>query len=620
MLDPAAQQDPYSAAPLPESVGSLPDKPGVYLMKNAAKKIIYIGKAKSLVKRVRSYFTGVKDIKTRILMQNVADVETIITRNEYEALLLENSLIKQWAPRFNINLKDGKSYPVIRVTNEQYPRVFRTRRLIFDGSSYFGPFPNAGGLDLYLELIEKLFPLRKCRGKLKKRQHPSAGHPCLYYHIGRCSAPCTGKIGREEYAKLVEEIKQLLSGRTKQLIQGLTRKRDEAARSLEFERAALLRDQMQIIEGFTEGQRVIDYIEETRDYVGYAAEDNLCSFVVLKMREGSLVDKEVFRTEVYSDPEEALGQFILQYYTKIHNPPSVVYLPPGSDPEALSAYLSDLLRRRIKLTVSRWRRHSKLINMASENARQDILARSREKEQTENLRQLSRVLGLAKTPVRIEGFDIAHLSGQDTVASMVSFSNGKPDKKSYRHFKLRTLKGKIDDYEAMREIIARRYSRVLNEGLDRPDLILVDGGKGQVSAALSVLESLGLRDIPLAGLAKEKEEIFLPDRSEPIVLAEGSAALQVLQAVRNESHRFATGFHKRLRNKRATQSIFEEVRGIGKRKSQRLLEAFGSFGKILNSSPEDLMKKGGLNRDTALALVEMLKRKQESGRSGLLCD
>ncbi len=589
---------------------SLPDKPGVYLMKNAAKRIIYIGKAKSLKKRVQSYFTGIKDIKTKILMDNVDDVETIITRSDYEALLLENNLIKQWKPRFNIDLKDGKSYPVIRITAEPYPRVFRTRRIFFDGSQYFGPYPHATQLDLYLKLIEKLFPLRKCRGRLKKRDYP-----CLYYHIGRCSAPCCGRIDRREYNQMVDQIRDLLSGKTDSLIADLIAQRDKAAENLDFERAALIRDQINTIIEFSQGQQIIDRRSQARDYIGYAAHDTLCSFVILKMREGSLAGRETFRTEVYSETQEALNQFVIQYYSKKQNPPGRIYLRGTREIKSLSVYLSESLSKTVSIVFRPRGDDAKILDMAEENAREDLTAWDREEEDVAKLANVKEALGLKGVPKRIEGFDISHLAGKHTVASMVSFYNGRPDKSSYRYFKIRSLKGKVDDYEAMREVIARRYTRVLNENLERPDLILVDGGKGQVSAAQSILESLGLSNLPLIGLAKEREEIFKPDSSEPIVLPEGSASLRIIQAVRDESHRFATGFHKRLRDAQMTQSILEEITGIGKRRSQRLLRAFGSLDAILNSSPEELMKEAGVTRDTAASLIEYLRQREEAGFS-----
>jgi excinuclease ABC subunit C len=543
-------------------------------------------------------------------MESVDDVETIITRSDYEALLLENNLIKQWKPRFNINLKDGKSYPVIRITAEPYPRVFRTRRIFFDGSQYFGPYPHAGQLDLYLKLIEKLFPLRKCRGRLKKRDFP-----CLYYHIGRCSAPCCGKTDRRDYNKMVDQIRDLLSGKTDALIADLTAQRDRAAKKLDFERAALIRDQINTIVEFSQGQQIIDRRSQARDYIGYAAHDTLCSFVILKMREGSLAGRETFRTEVYSETQDALNQFVIQYYSKNQNPPGRVYLRGTNEIKSLSSFLSESLSKSVSVVFRPRGDDRKILDMAEENALEDLMAWDREQEDVAKLANVKEALGLQRVPKRIEGFDISHLAGKHTVASMVSFYNGRPDKSSYRYFKIRSLKGKVDDYEAMREVIARRYTRVLNENLERPDLILVDGGKGQVNAAQSILESLGLPNLALIGLAKEREEIFKPNSSEPIVLSEGSPSLRIIQAVRDESHRFATGFHKRLRDGQMTQSILEEIAGIGRRRSQRLLRAFGSLDAILNSSPEEITKKAGVTRDTAASLIEYLRQREDAGFS-----
>jgi excinuclease ABC subunit C len=598
-----------SVAILADKVRDFPDKPGVYLMKNARKKIIYIGKARSLKKRVRSYLSGEKDLKTRVLMGHAVDVEIIITNNEYEAFLLENNLIKQWHPQFNIDLKDGKSYPVIRITPDEYPRIFRTRRIVFDGSLYFGPYPNAGQLDAYLKVIEKLFPLRKCRGKLKPREHP-----CLYYHIGRCAAPCCGLISREEYLAQVGRIKKLLSGRTKALINELSQQMRIASGDLDFEKAARFRDQIETVGEIAQGQQVVDRDLKARDYLGYVEKDTLASFAVLQMRNGKLVGREIFRVEVYSKPKDALSQFLVQYYSKTHNPPAVVHLPKEAEEAgSLSAYLSEHLSQSISLKKTGARgggkNHRKILQMARENAEEDILERDREKRYIEDLESLRTALHMHKLPRRVEGFDISHLAGQDTVASMVSFLNGRPDKGSYRYFKLRTLDGKIDDYEAMREIIARRYTRVVNEELEKPDLILVDGGKGQVSAASSVLMALGLSQIPLAGLAKEHEAVYLPSSDIPIMFEENSRALKVLQAVRDESHRFATGYQKRLRARRLGVSVLEEVRGIGKRRSQKLLRTFGTLQNILRSSPEDVAKRAGISIEVALGIHAHLERR-----------
>jgi excinuclease ABC subunit C len=603
-------------AKLQERVHDLPEKPGVYLFKDHTRRIIYVGKAKSLNKRVRSYFTAGRDIKTRILVDNASDVEVIVTKNEYDALLLENTLIKQWNPRFNINLKDGKSYPVIRITADKWPRVFRTRRLVFDGSSYYGPYPQAGRLDLYLNLVDKLFPLRKCRGPLKPRRHP-----CLYYHIGRCTAPCARLTTQEEYAANVEKIRKLLGGRVDELVKDLEAAMHAASARMDYEKAAVIRDQVRAIRDLTPDNQVVDVVErahpgEDRDYLGFAGRENWGSFVILQVRDGQMTGKEVYRSEVYSSDEEAIVEFLLQYYGK--HPDSgrqtvQVHLPLllKDQSEDLAATLAEIRRgvRPLDLRFPQRGKHRKILALATENAEQDVLLHGEDHEATSSLEDLRSALELPRVPRRIEGFDIAHLGGTDTVASMVSFAGGRPEKSAYRHFNLRSLKGRIDDYAAMREIVARRYMRVINEKLDPPDLILVDGGKGQVSAARSVLESLGLGDIPLAGLAKENEEIYRPGVRDAIVLDRSSRALRLLQAVRDESHRFATSFQRRKRTRRLSHLTLEEVSGIGRKRSLQLLERFGSVEAIADTSPEELAREARVSQDTAVRLLAFLKER-----------
>jgi excinuclease ABC subunit C len=647
---------------LVNKIKHLPNKPGVYLMKNSAGSIIYVGKAKELKKRVQSYFSRDKDIKTEVLTKKIADIEVIITRNEMQALITENNLIKKNQPKYNINLKDGKTYPVIRMTAEKFPRIFRTRRLVFDGSAYFGPFPKAEEIDTYLALIEKLFHLRKCRGPLKKR-----AHPCIYYHIARCSAPCAGLISQEDYSRIVEKIKKLLRGDAKELIKELSRQMKGAADDLEFEKAALFRDQYNAVQHIAELQKLSLDSGATSDYIGMAIRDKFASFVVLKVRSGKVVGKEVFKTHMYSSQKDAISQFVLQYYARIHELPRQIFLPdfaeqelvrvleenlmsadqaaPGSaaevaggEAEAAAAIYTTIEaaggeaetaaaagaatqtaaeaegkaaaadgtaeepqktsgRPRIKVTIPKRGRHAAMIKMAVMNAEQDLRITS-----LDSLVELKIALGLPDIPVRIEGFDIAHLGGSHTVASMVCFVNGRPEKASYRKFKIKTLDGAVDDYEAMREVVARRYSRVLNEELPLPDLILIDGGKGQLHAALEVLKTLDLDMVPITGLAKREEELFLPERKTPLVLSRDSLALKVLQAVRDESHRFATSFHKKLRQKKAVVSLLEKFDGIGKVKARMLLAAFGSLQAIAGAPSRDLARVAHISRVKAEGL------------------
>ncbi|MFW5714831.1 MAG: excinuclease ABC subunit UvrC [bacterium] len=592
-------------------VREFPQKPGVYLMKNSQGRIIYIGKAKNLKKRVGSYFTGTQPVKTRVLVSKIRNIEYIVTQNEYEALLLENNLIKKNDPRYNINLKDGKSYPSIRVTNEDFPRIFRTRRIIQDGSTYFGPFTNVEKIDMYLELIEKLFPLRKCRGPVKKR-----AHPCLYYHIGRCSSPCTGKISKTDYMKHVEGAKQLLSGETDDLIQDLEKQMSQAARDLNYEKAAELRDTIEAVKTVGESQEVVDFNYEKRDYVAAAQRDTLCSFVVFQMRGGKMTGRDMYRAESFGGEEDAFSEFFFRYYgesqSKGSSFPDVIYTSTSADVELLQRFFREELHMEIEVKAPQDDRHSKILKMALQNAMQDVERRLKSVANIPGLEELKSVLALRKLPRRIEGFDIAQLSGKHPVASLVSFYNGNPDKKNYRRFHIKTLNGKIDDYEAIREAVARRYTRVLNENLEKPDLIVIDGGRGQLNAAKGILDALGLDKIPVIGLAKQFEEIFTVEREEPIRLPEGAEGLRVLQAVRDETHRFATTFNRSLRQKDLSLDTLDSIPGIGPKRGKRLLETFGSVAAIRQATAEELSDKAGLSLTLAQEITAYLSEQSVS--------
>ncbi len=582
-------------------------------MKDAESRIIYVGKARSLRNRVRSYFAGEKDIKTRFLLAHMADIEVIITHTEYEALILENNLIKQWKPQYNIDLKDGKTYPVIRLTAEEFPRVYRTRRMIFDGSEYFGPFPKPHQIDLYLRLIERHFPLCKYRGSRKSR-----AYPCLNYHMGRCAGACCGKITREEYLKIVDGVRKLLSGRSEELLRDLREKMKAASDAQEFERAARLRDQIRAIEEVSGEQRVMEFTEEDRDYIALAPCAEELVVVVLQVREGKLLGKEVFRVAEYASDEEALSHFVALYYAQRKAIPDSIYVSRQIDAENLSAFLRELAGRQIAVKAPQRGKHTQLLAMAEANAREEAAKAVRGAEMSAALEGLRMDLGLAAAPRRIEGFDIAHLEGTDTIASMVRFTDGRPDRKLYRAFSIRGLEGKIDDFESLREAVARRYTRVINEELDRPDLILIDGGKGQLSAAKGILTSLGLESIPVIGLAKKQEEIFMPDREGPLVLDEASPSLRILEAVRNESHRFATKLNKKRRTRRMALTVLEGVPGIGQARGRRLMEVFGSVEAILGADVEEIQKRAGLPRETAAMLLARLSERysRPSGAEG----
>lgn len=584
-------------------IKEFPPSPGIYIMKNRYKDIIYVGKARNLKNRVGSYFNSGKDIKTSVLVSQIFSIEYTVTENEYEALLLENNLIKQWKPRFNIDLKDGKSYPVIRITNEEYARVFRTRTVIEDGSSYYGPFPDVKSIDRYIELIDKLFPLRKGTGKMKKRDSP-----CLYYHIKRCPAPCVGNISPEEYKARVRKIKSLLSGKTVTLEKELKKEMLEASIILDYEKAAEIRDSIEAINRLNMEQRIIDFDSKSRDYIGSAYSGSDYSFAVMQMRDGKLLGRDIFRSYYAGEPEDALTEFIMQYYgTGRKELPENIFIPNFS-----VSLLEDFFRiennREKILTCPVEKRDKSVMKMAEENARIDLDKLLMEKGNIPALEELKIVLNLPTIPRRIEGFDIAQLNGQFTVSSLVSFKDGNPDKKNYRRLKMKSLEGKIDDYKSIAEAVSRRYSRVINENLEKPDLILIDGGKGQVNAAYSVLQALDLK-IPLAGLAKREELIYMPGYDKPFDLPEGNPALRVLQYVRDETHRFATGYNKILRKSRLSLSSLESVPGIGEKRGLKLIKKYGSLQGIYDQDISDIASTAGINVEIAETLKAFLSEK-----------
>ena len=577
---------------LKESVREAPLLPGCYIMRDGEGRIIYVGKAKSLRNRLSAYFSGRKDVKTATLMKRTREIETIIVANEYEALLLENTLIKQHTPRYNINLKDGKSYPVIRLTAETFPRLFRTRHIIEDGSRYFGPFANVQAVDGMLYLIEKLFPLRKCR-TLRKRDNP-----CMYFHIGRCGAPCCGKIDEAAYRIHAERAAKLLAGETESLLADLRIKMHEEAAALNFERAVQFRNAIADVENLSATSTVVDSDGTGRDYIAWAAEGLLTSFSVFSMRGGKLTGRELYRTCSAATEDDSLETFISSYYSEDRPPPAKIFLgADGLDAVGRFSNITRYFTERFGCAPEfstpgtdgegGQKRHEAALAMARQNAVEDLRKRLKERGAGPALDELQAALNLRRRPERIEGFDIAQLDGKHPVASLVSFKNGVPDKKNYRCFKLRSVIGIVDDFASMREAARRRYSRQIREGRELPDLILIDGGIGQVNAARGVLAELGL-DCELAGLAKRDEEIWLPGAREPLKLSRRSEALKILQAVRDETHRVATSLNQRLRSKETGFPLLESIDGVGPKLAARIMKRYVSLEALAAADPTEI--------------------------------
>ena len=596
---------------LHETALKAPQSSGVYLWRNEEGTIIYVGKAKNLKNRLCSYFSGQRTVKTRLLVSRAASIEYITTANEYEALLLENNLIKQHSPRYNICLKDGKSYPVLRVTKEDFPKIFRTRRILQDGSLYFGPYPNVNALDTFIENIYRLYPVRHCRTFHKRET------PCLYYHMKQCKAPCCGKIDKEEYNSYIEEITALLSGQAEQAVERMTKQMKEAAASLDFEKAARLRDGIKALMILQNQNIVESFDSEDRDYIAHYSEGELVSFTVLKIRQGKMLGRENYRVESLNEDDELLAEFMAAYYEDSSQIPPSIYVPTEAQCDFINRWLSEAMNTSTKVIVpgDTDKRDIAALNMARENAHEDIIRRLRDRGDVPAMEELKTLLGLDTLPVRIEGFDIAHIGGKFPVASLISFYNGNPDKKNYRYFRLKTTDGIIDDFESMREAASRRYTRLLNEQADLPDLILIDGGLGQVNAVEEILNSLGL-DIPVAGLAKRDEEIYLPGNSTPINLPKRSDALRLLQRVRDECHRFATSRNQRLRTKENVDSIFLELPGVAENRAAALQKTFITLEGLANAEESAVaqclhIKNAKEAADILFAAKQLLARRQE---------
>ena len=597
---------------LQEKLDALPQKPGVYLFKDSRGKIIYIGKAKSLRNRVRSYFQAgrVEGPKLQRLVSRIADVEIIVTDSEMEALILEMNLVKEYKPRYNVNLKDDKSFPYIRVTNEPYPRIFPTRKIVRDGSRYFGPYTDVAQMRALLKTIGRIFPIRSCNYDINEETIRKGKYKvCLDYHIKKCDGPCEGLISEQEYQQIVNQVVNFINGRDQLVVQELTEKMKDLAARRKFEEAARIRDRIKFIENFQYKQKVVTDDFKDRDVVAVALEDEDACGVIFKIREGKIIGRQhYYLNGVFKDAfDEVVASFVKQYYLKADFIPKEIYLPAEiPEQDQVETWLSERAGGPVKIIVPKQGERAKLVAMCGKNAQLLLkelqLQKARAKDRPpHSVQALQRDLHLKHPPRRIEAFDISNIQGTDPVASMVCFVDGVAKKSDYRRFKIRS-KQTPDDFAMMREAIARRYGGSLAEKLPLPDLILVDGGKGQLSAALQALKDVGKADIPVVALAKRLDEVFVPGQSEPQNIPRTSSGLKLLQRLRDESHRFANTFHRELRKKRTAVSELENIPGIGPARRRALLKYYGSVQAIREASVDDLLLVDGINEELARAI------------------
>lgn len=620
---------------LQETVRGLPTRPGVYLFKNKDGEVIYVGKAVSLRDRVRSYFQRhgrFVSPKVKAMMEHVADLEFIVTDSEVEALILECTLIKEREPWYNVRLKDDKSFPYLQITNERFPRVVVVRRPSPKDGRIFGPYTDARAVRETLKFLRKLFPVRTCSldlsGDLDFR-------PCLLYHIGRCGAPCAGLQTEEEYARLVEEVALFLEGRHQRLIPELKAKMEDAAQHLEFERAARLRDQMHALEKIVERQKVVNEDGNDQDVIGMARQDDAICAQIFFIRDGKLTGRDHFFLEGGADTpdEEVLSAFVEQYYADATFIPKEILMPHEvHDAEVLSEWLTGRRGSKVYLRVPQRGEKRRLVEMVAQNAAlvlgESQAKRSRRMERVEEgLVILQELFGLEAPPRRIEAFDISNTQGTDAVGSMVVLIDGEPANSEYRQFRIRSVQGP-DDFSMMKEVVSRRFMRGLQEREDLaaldpaqrrvqakkarfaqfPDLVLIDGGKGQLGAARDALRELNLEDIPTASLAERLEEIFMEESGESIRLDPNSPALHLLQQVRDEAHRFALNYHRKLRTQRQHRSVLDEIEGVGPKRKKMLLKHFGSVRGVREATLDELKAVPGLPAEVAERIFREMGR------------
>lgn len=568
----------------------LPLVPGVYLLKDSADRILYVGKAKSLKKRVKSYFRSDLDPKTRALMNQFHHLEYIVTDTEKEALILESNLIKKHMPRYNIRLKDDKRYPYIKVTNEKFPRVLITRRVMDDGSYYYGPFTEATTLRRLVKFIKALFKVRDCK---------NMDGPCLNYQIDLCKAPCDNKVGEEEYKKMVDNVSMFFEGKYDEIMDALKQEMVGAAENQEFEKAAVLRDQINSVEDVLEKQKMEFTGDLDQDVVAAVSDEELACVAVFSVRDGKIIGREDFLMggAENSSEEKIVTAFLKQYYMGPRHVPSKIILHKDvEDRKLIEEWLTEKREAQVNIDVPVKGIEFRLARMVSKNAQ---ILLNHQKEVKGALVDLKKYLGIAKIPKRIEAYDISNISGKNAVGSMVVFENGAPKKSAYRRYKIET-EGP-DDYAMMKEMLTRRFTSLINNQDSEPDLVLVDGGKGQLNIALEVFHSLNIQ-YPVIGLAKEFEHVFIPQTPSPLILPRDSEALLLLQRIRDEAHRFAINYHKTLRSKEFKRSPLDEIPGVGNKRRMILLKHFGSMENIMNADVSELQEVNGISKKLAVII------------------
>lgn len=600
-----------------DKLATLPDNPGVYLMKNQDGTIIYVGKAVNLKNRVRSYFRTLPPdaLKTKALVRNIADFEYIIVDNEVEALVLECNLIKKYRPKYNISLKDDKTYPYLKITNEDYPRVIITRNYIKDGGKYFGPYPSVTVLRETLELLRSIFPFRVC-----KQRTFTNDRPCLNYQIKRCYAPCCGKISKEDYAQLIAKINDFFDGKHEDLLADLTKQMNEAAENLHFEQAARLRDQIRGIKRAINDQKAVLSGNDDKDVLGLAMGANEVIVQIFFIRAGKIVGRENYALDAIDGGKaEILAAFIKQFYLDNQFiPPNILLEEELSEAEILQTWLSEKRGGKVQFTVPKRGQQKELVDLVVRNAEEELLKkRERALADSERLNdalaELQAALHLPRLPKRIECYDISNTQGTESVASMVVFVDGKAKKDQYRKFRIKTVIGP-NDFASMNEVLLRRLGHMDTDvkfAKDNPDLIIVDGGKGQLAFALKALAEMEHNDIPIAGLAKKEEILFLPNEDEGVYLPRDSQALYLVQRIRDEAHRFAITFHRSLRGKRNLASVLDDIPGVGAKRKNALLRHFGSLTKITQATAEEIAEVEGIGEVLAEEIYEYLKTHQD---------